>query len=135
MEYLYGKDLKQIIVRSRDRKTPISLENALYITSQICAGLDYAYKLKDFQGNPLKIIHRDIGPQNIIITYDGQVKIIDFGIAKAAFQGAITQETTIKGKIDYMSPEQATGEDIDHRSDIFAIGILGGGCPSSCGGI
>jgi serine/threonine protein kinase len=124
MEYLYGKDLKQIIIRSKDRKTPISLENALYITSQICAGLDYAYKLKDFQRNPLNIIHRDIGPQNIIITYDGQVKIIDFGIAKAAIQDATTQEYSIKGKIAYMSPEQALGEEIDHRSDIFAIGIL-----------
>jgi serine/threonine protein kinase len=124
MEYLYGKDLKQIIIRSKDRKTPISLENALHITSQICAGLDYAYKLKDLQGNPLNIIHRDIGPQNIIITYDGQVKIIDFGIAKAAIQDAMTQDNSIKGKIDYMSPEQAMGEDIDHRSDIFAIGIL-----------
>ena len=124
MEYLYGKDLKQIIIRSKDRKTPISLENALHITSQICAGLDYAYKLKDLQGNPLNIIHRDIGPQNIIITYDGQVKIIDFGIAKAAIQDAMTQDNSIKGKIAYMSPEQAMGEDIDHRSDIFAIGIL-----------
>jgi serine/threonine protein kinase/Tfp pilus assembly protein PilF len=100
------------------------VENTLYIASRICAGLDYAHNLKDFQGNSLRIIHRDIGPHNIFITYDGQVKIIDFGIAKASSKNTMTQVGAIKGKIAYMSPEQATGKPIDHRSDIFSIGIV-----------
>ncbi len=124
MEYLYGKDLKLITDRYKEKELPLSVENALYIATQVCAGLDYAHKLKDFHGRPLNIIHRDIGPHNIFISYDGQVKIIDFGIAKAAIQNTKTQDGSIKGKIAYMSPEQALGESIDHRSDIFAMGIL-----------
>ena len=124
MEYLYGKDLKLITNRYKEMGLPISIENALYIATQVCAGLDYAHRLKDFQGNPLNIIHRDIGPHNIFITYDGQVKIIDFGIAKAAIQNTKTQDGSLKGKMAYMSPEQALGEHIDYRSDIFAMGIL-----------
>jgi serine/threonine protein kinase len=124
MEYLYGKDLRLITERYKKKGLPLSIENALYIATQVCAGLDYAHKLKDLRGNPLNIIHRDIGPHNIFITYDGQVKIIDFGIAKAAIQNTKTQDGSIKGKIAYMSPEQALGEQIDHRSDIFAMGIL-----------
>ncbi len=124
MEYLYGNDLKFITEQYKEKGLPLSIENALYIATQVCAGLDYAHKLKDFQGKPLNIIHRDIGPHNIFITYDGQVKIIDFGIAKAATQVDKTQYGSIKGKISYMSPEQAKAEQIDHRSDIFAMGIL-----------
>jgi len=124
MEYLYGKDLKLITERYKEKELPLSIENALYIATQVCAGLDYAHKLKDFHGKPLNIIHRDIGPHNIFISYDGQVKIIDFGIAKAAIQNTKTQDGSIKGKMAYMSPEQALGEPIDHRSDIFAMGIL-----------
>jgi serine/threonine protein kinase len=124
MEYLYGKDLKMVTKQYKEKGMLLSLENALYIATQVCAGLDYAHKLKDFQGKPLNIIHRDIGPHNVFITYDGQVKIIDFGIAKAATQVNKTQHGSIKGKITYMSPEQARGEKIDHRSDIYAMGIL-----------
>jgi serine/threonine protein kinase len=124
MEYLYGKDLKLITERYKEKELPLSIENALYIATQVCAGLDYAHKLKDFRGRPLNIIHRDIGPHNTFISYDGQVKIIDFGIAKAAIQNTKTQDGSIKGKMAYMSPEQALGESIDRRSDIFAMGIL-----------
>jgi serine/threonine protein kinase len=124
MEYLYGKDLKLITERYKEKELPLSIENALYIATQVCAGLDYAHKLKDFRGRPLNIIHRDIGPHNIFVSYDGQVKIIDFGIAKAAIQNTKTQDGSIKGKMAYMSPEQALGESIDRRSDIFAMGIL-----------
>ncbi len=124
MEYLLGKDLRHIFSKSQEKGLPISNEHALYITTQICSGLDYAHTLKDFQGKPLNIIHRDISPQNIFITYEGEVKIVDFGIAKAASQSTITQYGMIKGKIAYMSPEQASGQPIDHRSDIFSTGIL-----------
>jgi len=124
MEFLYGKDLRGVNVKAKEKGTPISLENALYIVSKVCAGLDYAHKLKDFQGKSLNIIHRDISPQNVFLTYEGDVKIVDFGIAKAASQSTITQVGMIKGKVSYMSPEQAAGKVIDHRSDIFATGIL-----------
>ncbi|MGA1796432.1 MAG: protein kinase domain-containing protein [bacterium] len=124
MEFLFGKDLRFIMQKSMSKKRPLGLDHALYIASRICAGLDYAHNLKDFQGSSLNIIHRDIGPHNIFITYDGQVKIIDFGIAKAANQNSTTQMGSIKGKVAYMSPEQALGKGIDHRSDLFSIGIV-----------
>jgi serine/threonine protein kinase len=84
MEFLFGKDLRTIRRNAEDRKMPLGMEKTIYIVSRICAGLDYSHNLKDLQGQPLHIIHRDINPQNILVTYDGQVKIIDFGIAKAA---------------------------------------------------
>ena len=124
MEYLHGKDLRYVIKKSEQTGHPISLENALHIIACICDGLYYAHNLKNFHGKPQNIIHRDIGPHNIFITYNGQVKVIDFGIAKAAGQSTTTQNGLIKGKVAYMSPEQARGETIDHRSDIFSIGIL-----------
>lgn len=124
MEYLFGKDLRYTMKRAMEKGKPIPLEHALFIVSQILTGLDYAHTLNDFSGTPLRIIHRDIGPQNIFITYNGQVKIIDFGIAKAATLDTNTQVGTIKGKVSYMSPEQAGGETIDHRSDIFSAGIV-----------
>jgi tetratricopeptide (TPR) repeat protein len=124
MEYLLGKDLRAMAAKSKDKELPLTLEHALYITSRICSGLDYAHKLRDFQGKPLSIIHRDISPQNIFVTYEGDVKLLDFGIAKAASQSTITQYGMIKGKVAYMSPEQAAGKPIDQRSDIFSTGIL-----------
>jgi serine/threonine protein kinase len=124
MEYLFGKDLRHILQKAKENGMPLSLEQALYITSRICSGLDYAHKMTGLKGKPLAIIHRDISPQNILITYQGEVKIVDFGIAKAASQGTVTSNGAIKGKVAYMSPEQASGEKIDHRSDIFSTGIL-----------
>ncbi|HFQ79898.1 MAG TPA: tetratricopeptide repeat protein [Desulfobacterales bacterium] len=124
MEYLFGKDCRIITNRAKEKNQPIELEYALFIVSRICAGLDYAHNLKDFQGKPLNIIHRDISPQNILITFEGDVKIVDFGIAKAASQNTMTQMGMIKGKVAYMSPEQAAGKKIDNRSDIFSCGII-----------
>jgi serine/threonine protein kinase/cytochrome c-type biogenesis protein CcmH/NrfG len=124
MEYISGKDLRIIINKSKEKGLPLTLENALYITSRICSGLDYSHNLKDFQGNPLKLIHRDISPQNILVTYEGEIKIVDFGIAKAAKKTSDTREGLIKGKVAYMSPEQASSKPIDNRSDIFSTGIL-----------
>ena len=124
MEYLFGKDLRHIFSKSQEKGMPFSNELALYVISRICSGLDYAHNLKDYQGKSLNIIHRDISPQNIFVTYEGDVKIVDFGIAKAASQSTITQFGMIKGKISYMSPEQASGQSIDHRSDLFSTGIL-----------
>ena len=124
MEYLFGKDLKTVLHSAGQRGMPLSLENLLYIASGVCSGLDYAHTMKDLQGQLLNIIHRDVSPQNIFLTYDGQVKIIDFGIAKAASRITNTRSGVIKGKVAYMSPEQAEGHEVDHRSDIFSVGIL-----------
>ncbi|MBL0714792.1 MAG: serine/threonine protein kinase, partial [Desulfosarcina sp.] len=124
MEYLFGKDLKSVLSAAEERSMPLSLENTLHIAACISSGLDYAHNMKDLQGHLLNIIHRDVSPQNIFITYDGQVKIIDFGIAKAASRITSTRSGVIKGKVAYMSPEQAEGLEVDHRADIFSVGIL-----------
>jgi serine/threonine protein kinase/Tfp pilus assembly protein PilF len=124
MEYIHGKDLRVLTRKARERNQPLPLEYALYVTCRICSGLDYSHNLKDFQGNPLELIHRDISPQNILVTYQGEVKIVDFGIAKAAKKSSDTKEGLIKGKVSYMSPEQAAAKPIDNRSDIFSTGIL-----------
>lgn len=124
MEYLFGKDLRTITKKASARNTPLNLQSILYIASRICAGLDYSHNLRDLQGKPLNIIHRDVNPQNIFVTYAGQVKLIDFGIAKAASHNTTTHEGLIKGKLAYMSPEQANGEIIDHRTDIYSTGII-----------
>jgi serine/threonine protein kinase/TolA-binding protein len=124
MEYLLGKDLRMVMRKANLDGKPLSLETTLLIVSRICAALEYSHGLKDFQGKPLNIIHRDVSPANVLLTYDGNVKIVDFGIAKAATQSHLTQAGMIKGKVAYMSPEQAAGETIDYRSDIFSTGII-----------
>jgi len=124
MEYLLGQDLNAVLTKTLKHKNPMSMENNLWITSKICDGLAYAHTLKDLNGNPLKLIHRDLSPHNVFITYDGKVKILDFGIAKTTMQSTKTKIGVAKGKMAYMSPEQLEAKTIDHRSDIFAIGIL-----------
>ena len=124
MQYLFGKDLRRVLTQAEKKGIKIGVEYALYIVSRICSGLEYAHNLKDFQGKPLQLIHRDISPQNILISYEGDVKVVDFGIAKAAARSTLTQAGMIKGKVAYMSPEQAGGQTIDYRSDIFSVGIL-----------
>ncbi|MDA3972094.1 MAG: protein kinase [Desulfobulbaceae bacterium] len=125
MEYLSGVDLKTLLRKADEANKPLKLALSLfYILPEICKGLQYAHTLKDLSGAPLNIIHRDLGPQNIFITYDGGVKLIDFGIAKATSHDATTRSGSIKGKVAYMSPEQARGERLDHRSDLFVLGLL-----------
>ena len=125
MEYLSGVDLKTVIKQATEQRKPLQLSISLfYIVPQLLAGLEYAHKLKDFTGKSLNIIHRDIGPANIFVTYDGSIKIIDFGIAKASSHDTTTYAGSLKGKLAYMSPEQACGKIIDPRSDLFAVGIM-----------
>ncbi len=124
MEYLNGKNLQFLIKKSQQKGSPLGKENILHIISCMCNGLHYAHTQKNFKGEPLNIIHRDISPPNIFISYEGEVKIIDFGVAKAASQNSSTRMGVIKGKVAYMSPEQAEGGKIDSRSDIFAIGSI-----------
>ena len=126
MEYVSGHDLRALWDRARGAggKTTLPVSLACYIVKRICDGLDYAHRRRDAKGRPLGIIHRDVSPQNIIVSYEGGLKIIDFGIAKAANRIVRTQTGILKGKFAYMAPEQARGEPTDHRADIFAIGVI-----------
>ncbi|THB76302.1 MAG: serine/threonine protein kinase [Desulfobacteraceae bacterium] len=124
MEYLFGQDLHTLLKRSAQAGRPLDTENALLIISKICEGMSYAHNLKDLNDNHLQIIHRDISPHNIFITYEGKVKIIDFGVAKSMTQTDKTRTGLVKGKVAYMSPEQLDAGTIDHRTDIFSIGAL-----------
>ncbi|MDY0003073.1 MAG: protein kinase, partial [Polyangia bacterium] len=124
MEYVNGKDLFNLLRKASQTGLALLLPGALFIACEMLAGLDYAHRKRDDDGRLLGIIHRDISPQNVLITWDGEVKIIDFGIAKARTSTHKTQAGIIKGKFRYMSPEQARGEPIDHRADIFATGVV-----------
>ncbi len=124
MEFIWGKDLLQILSKFKKQRAYMNPFQAAYIISKICEGLDYAHKKKDATGQSIGIIHRDVSPQNILISYEGDIKIIDFGIAKARDRSSHTAAGVLKGKFGYMSPEQIRGLPIDHRSDIFAIGTL-----------
>lgn len=124
MEYLFGKNLYAVMARARDHQAQFTPAHALAVCSRICEGMEYAHNLNDLQNKPLNLVHRDLTPHNIFITYDGRVKILDFGVAKAEMFDNKTREGVVKGKISYMSPERLSGEDVDSRSDIFSIGIL-----------
>jgi TonB family protein len=121
MEYVHGKDLRAVLKAARTRSKVIPAELGILITSKICSALDYAHRKNDLTGHPLNLVHRDVSPQNILITYEGDVKLVDFGIAKAATKVHVTQHGALKGKILYMSPEQAWGKAVDRRSDIFSV--------------
>jgi serine/threonine-protein kinase len=125
MELIDGKNLRQFITRFHELKKRLPIELAVYIIEQSAAGLHYAHTYRDkLTGNFLNIVHRDISPQNILISYEGNVKVIDFGIAKATTNTEATQAGVIKGKPSYLSPEQIAGEVLDGRSDVFALGAV-----------
>ena len=124
LEFVHGRDLRSIFDRMRNKGDSLPIAMACYVTMQVCEGLDYAHNKRDAQGRELNLVHRDISPQNVLIGYEGEVKLIDFGIAKAAGKASKTQAGILKGKFGYMSPEQVRGLPIDKRSDIFAVGIV-----------
>ncbi|WPU64479.1 serine/threonine protein kinase [Peredibacter starrii] len=124
MEYIHGANLKQYLDRLKERKVVFPVEISCYIISQVCLGLHYAHTFTDkLTGKPYNIVHRDISPHNIMLTYDGAVKVIDFGIAKANTNSEATQAGTIKGKLSYLAPEYLDGLELDARYDEFAVGI------------
>lgn len=124
MEYVDGANLKQYLDRLKERKCVFPEEISVYIISQVCQALHYAHTFTDkLTGKPFNIIHRDISPHNIMLTYDGAVKVIDFGIAKADSNSEATQAGTIKGKLSYLAPEYLDGLELDPRYDEFAVGI------------
>jgi serine/threonine protein kinase len=124
MEYLHGQDVRAVLRRSWGRAQPLGVAQALAIVLPVCAGLHYAHDKRDSDGQPLEIVHRDVSPSNVFVTYDGGVKLIDFGIAKATTLPSETQLGMIKGKPGYMSPEQCRCEPLDRRSDVFCLGIV-----------
>lgn len=124
LEFVHGKDLRSIFHRSRQRGEQVPIPMACYVIMKICEGLDYAHNKRDATGQFLNLVHRDVSPQNMLVSYEGEVKIVDFGIAKAAGKAGRTQAGILKGKFGYMSPEQVQqGLEIDRRSDIFGLGI------------
>lgn len=124
MEFIEGESLGGLMRRHWSLGKPIGHELAAYIVSEACAGLHAAHELKTDDGADAHVIHRDVSPQNIMLSYGGHVKVVDFGIAKAADRVTKTQTGELKGKVEYMSPEQARSETLDRRSDIFSLGIL-----------
>ncbi|MGE0785041.1 MAG: serine/threonine-protein kinase PknK [Sandaracinaceae bacterium] len=122
MEFVDGLDLGRLISAARRQKTRIPHALCAYIVSEVAKGLDYAHNRKDESGEPMDIVHRDVSPQNVLVSYDGIVKVADFGIARARL---VSEETgVIKGKFSYMSPEQARGQRVDRRSDVYSLGVL-----------
>ncbi len=121
MEYLPGGDLRTLIKRAKRRGKRFSPAAAIYICREVLSALAYAHVKRDFDGNPLKLIHRDVSPSNILVSYTGEVKLTDFGIAKAATHNSLFYK--VKGKIGYMSPEQAKSETLDHRSDLYSLAV------------
>jgi serine/threonine-protein kinase len=124
MEYIFGRDMRRIIPKADTMGIPFPMVYALKIASSVCEGLYYAHQKVDLYGNPLNIVHRDVTPENIFVSFDGTVKVLDFGIAKAANQIEQTRAGEIKGKLSYMSPEQCMGKQLDCRSDIFSLGVV-----------
>jgi hypothetical protein len=123
MQFLWGRDLLKVMNRYKRAGLLVPEPMAVFVASQACAALHYAHNKRDASGAPLHIIHRDVSPQNIIVGYGGQSKLIDFGVARAATQSQKTQAGILKGKFGYMSPEMIRGLPVDHRSDVFAMGI------------
>src|SRR5258705_6220596 len=124
LEHIHGRDLRAIFDRCRTLGEPMPVAQACFVVMKVCEGLDYAHNKRDQAGKELHLVHRDVSPQNLLVSFEGEVKLIDFGIAKAAGKGAKTQAGILKGKFGYMSPEQVRGLPIDRRSDIFSCGIV-----------
>ncbi len=124
MEFVDGKDVRSLLERHRRDKKPIPPEHVAWIAAEVAAGLYTAHTQKDEHGEPLHIVHRDISPSNLLCAYSGEVKVCDFGIAKATSSRVQTRTGVIKGKVKYMSPEQAMGRKLDGRSDLFSLGSV-----------
>jgi serine/threonine protein kinase len=122
MEYVHGADLRHVLHEAPEHR--LALENALHIAIGVCAGLHHAHEARDSSGRSLDIVHRDVSPSNVLVSFQGGVKLVDFGVAKASTVISETREGIIKGKYGYMSPEQCLGAPLDRRSDLFAVGIL-----------
>ncbi|HEX9945798.1 MAG TPA: TonB family protein [Thermoanaerobaculia bacterium] len=124
MEYVEGKDLRSLLNAGRRKGAPLPLGLGLLIAARVASALDYAHRKRDFEDRELGLVHRDVSPQNVLLTCEGDVKLCDFGIAKAVSKVSQTQMGALKGKLQYMSPEQAWGRPVDARSDLFSLGSV-----------
>src|SRR5690606_12713514 len=122
LEYLEGESLGGVLRRLVTRRLELDRVLAAHVIAEAAAGLHAAHELTDEDGMPRALVHRDVSPQNLFVTYDGQVKLLDFGIAKAERRSTRTEAGQVKGKFAYMSPEQCLGKPLDRRTDIFALG-------------
>jgi serine/threonine protein kinase len=124
MELVQGKPLSAVLRKAARERRPPTPALAAYLIAQAASGLGYAHGLTGGDGQPLGVVHRDVSPQNVLISFEGAVKLIDFGVARAFGRVAHTSPGGLKGKIEYMSPEQASAEEVDHRADVFALGVV-----------
>ncbi|MFN8012153.1 MAG: serine/threonine-protein kinase [Holophagaceae bacterium] len=124
MEFVDGRDLRSLLRKVREYGIPFPEPVAAFVAARVAGALDYAHRKRGMNDKELKLVHRDISPQNILISYDGAVKLVDFGIAKAATKNSQTMAGALKGKLLYMSPEQAMGQALDSRSDIYSLGLV-----------
>jgi eukaryotic-like serine/threonine-protein kinase len=124
MEYLQGEPLREVMRRNEETHDAIEPALAAYMMADAAEGLHAAHELRGKRGEPLNLVHRDVSPHNLFLTFDGMVKVVDFGIAKVAGRLSRTRAGTLKGKLAYMSPEQVRGEEVDRRTDIFALGVV-----------
>jgi len=124
MEYIHGEDLRHILQKVASRKQQVPIEHVLTIVIAAASALHYAHEHRGADRTPLNIVHRDISPSNILVGFDGSIKVVDFGIAKAATRTDQTKSGVLKGKVAYMSPEQCRGKSVDRRCDVYALGIV-----------
>src|SRR3990172_10773746 len=123
MELVRGKPLREVVQRCRERGVRLGLARAVHVTAEVARALAYAHGLED-DGRPVGLVHRDVSPQNVLVSFEGEVKLADFGIARAMDAVEVTAPGTIKGKAAYMAPQQARGEAADARADVFAVGVV-----------
>jgi len=124
MEFLDGQPLHRVLHRAERMKTPLPATLQYRILADALAGLHHAHELADYDGTPLQVIHRDMTPHNLFVSYEGQVKVVDFGVAKALGRASETRTGVVKGKITYMAPEQALAKELDRRADVFSVGVM-----------
>ena len=124
MEYLEGQPLDKLIRETKKLERQLSPRMCARIVADALSGLHYTHELRDYTGEPLKVVHRDISPHNLFLTYDGTVKVLDFGVAKTAVKTSETEVGVLKGKLAYMSPEQAAGQPVDRRADLYSMGVV-----------
>ncbi len=124
MEYVEGLDLREVLRRAAKRRIAIPVEFSLHVVTEVARALSFAHRARDAEGKLLGIVHRDVSPSNVLLSFDGEVKLCDFGIARATALDAFDTDEAIRGKAGYMSPEQARGEVLDGRADVFSVGVI-----------